>query len=60
MKFNFYMRRKAMNLKPVHIDLDVEDIQNVFAISLDEDRTAALEFIRYRLVKKIEKSLQKR
>ena len=49
-----------MNLKPVHIDLDIADIQSVLAISLDEDRTAALEFIRYRLVKKIEKSLQKR
>lgn len=48
-----------MNLKPVHIDLDIEDVRNALAISLDEDKTAALEFIRYRLVKKIEKSLQK-
>ncbi len=48
-----------MNLKPVNLELGIEDIQNVLAISLDEDKKAALDFIRHRLVKKIEKSLQK-
>jgi hypothetical protein len=49
-----------MNLKPVQIDLEIEDVQKVVAISLDEDNTAALNFIRARLMKKVEKSLQKR
>lgn len=49
-----------MNLKPVQIDLEIEDVQEVLAISLDEDKTAALDFIRERLMKKVEKSLQKR
>lgn len=49
-----------MNLKPVQIDLEIEDVQEVLAISLDEDKAAALDFIRERLMRKVEKSLQKR
>ncbi|MCA1794017.1 MAG: hypothetical protein ABR534_04560 [Desulfotignum sp.] len=49
-----------MNLKPVQINLGVEDVQTVLTISLDEDKNAALNFIRHRLMKKVEKSLQKR
>ncbi|MDZ7667438.1 MAG: hypothetical protein U5K27_19275 [Desulfotignum sp.] len=49
-----------MNLKPVQIDLEIEDVQKVLTISLDEDKNAALNFIRHRLMKKVEKSLRKR
>jgi len=47
-----------MNLKKVQIELDVSDVQQVLAIALDEDKDKALEYIKGRLVKQIEKSLQ--
>ncbi len=47
-----------MNLRKVQIELDVSDVQQVFAIALDEDKDKALEYIKIRLVKQIEKSLQ--
>jgi len=47
-----------MNLKKVQIELDVSDVQQVLAIALDEDKDKALEYIKARLVKQIEKSLQ--
>ncbi|MEA2059354.1 MAG: hypothetical protein U9P10_02285 [Thermodesulfobacteriota bacterium] len=48
-----------MNLKPVRIEMDIQDDQRVLAISMDEDKDAALAFIRERLAKHIEKKLQK-
>ena len=47
-----------MNLKKVQIELDVSDVQQVLAIALDEDKDKALEYIKARLVKQIEKSLE--
>ena len=47
-----------MNLKKVQIELDIPDVQLVLAIALDEDKDKALEYIKARLVKQIEKSLQ--
>ena len=47
-----------MNLRKVQIVLDVSDVQQVLAIALDEDKDKALEYIKARLVKQIEKSLQ--
>lgn len=47
-----------MNLKKVQIELDVSEVQQVLAIALDEDKEKALEYIKTRLAKKIEKSLQ--
>ena len=47
-----------MNLRKVQIELDVSDVQQVLAIALDEDKNKALEYIKARLVKQIEKSLQ--
>ena len=47
-----------MNLRKVQIELDVSDVQQVLAIALDEDKDKALEYIKARLVKQIEKSLQ--
>jgi len=47
-----------MNLRKVQIELDISDVQQVLAIALDEDKNKALEYIKTRLVKQIEKSLQ--
>jgi len=47
-----------MNLRKIQIVLDVSDVQQVLAIALDEDKEKALEHIKIRLVKQIEKSLQ--
>ncbi|HSQ85120.1 MAG TPA: hypothetical protein VLM43_10375 [Desulfobacterales bacterium] len=47
-----------MNLRKVQIELDISDVQQVLAIALDEDKDKALEYIKARLVKQIEKSLQ--
>jgi len=47
-----------MNLKKVQIEMDVSDVQQVLAIALDENKDKALEYIKARLVKQIEKSLQ--
>jgi hypothetical protein len=47
-----------MNLKKVQIELDVSDVQQVLAIALDDDKDKALEYIKARLAKQIEKSLQ--
>jgi len=47
-----------MNLRKVKIELDVSDVQQVLAIALDEDKEKALEYIKIRLVKQIEKVLQ--
>jgi len=47
-----------MNLKKVQIELDIPDVQLVLAIALDEDKDKALEYIKVRLARQIEKSLQ--
>jgi hypothetical protein len=47
-----------MNLRKVQLELDVSEVQQILAIALDEDKEKALEYIKTRLVKQIEKSLQ--
>ena len=47
-----------MNLRKVQIELDVSDIQQILSIALDEDKDKALEYIKARLAKKVEKVLQ--
>jgi len=47
-----------MNLKKVQIELNISDVQQVLAIALDEDKDKALEYIKARLFKQIEKVLQ--
>jgi len=47
-----------MNLRKVQIELNISDVQQVLAIALDDDKDKALEYIKARLVKQIEKVLQ--
>jgi hypothetical protein len=47
-----------LNLKNVHIELDISDIQKVMSIALDDDKDQALTFIKKNLVKQLEKALQ--
>ena len=47
-----------MNLRKVQLELDVSEVQQILAIALDEDKEKALEYIKTRLAKQIEKSLQ--
>jgi len=47
-----------MNLRKVQLELDISDVQQILAIALDEDQEKALEYIKARLVKQIEKFLQ--
>jgi hypothetical protein len=47
-----------MNLKKVRLELDISDVQQVLGLALDEDKDKALEYIKGKLVKKIEKVLQ--
>ena len=47
-----------MNLRKIQIMLAVSDVQQVLVIALDEDKEKALEYIKIRLVKQIEKVLQ--
>jgi len=48
-----------MNLKKVHIELELEadEVQHLLAIGLDDDRDAALAFVKQTLIKKVEKAL---
>jgi hypothetical protein len=47
-----------MKLKNVQIELNTTEIQQVLAISLDENPADALTFIKDTLCKRIEKALQ--
>ena len=46
-----------MNLKNVHIELDISDIQKALSIALDDDRDQTQAFIKTRLAKQVEKAL---
>jgi hypothetical protein len=47
-----------MKLKKIQVELDTPDIQELLAIALDDDKEGALNFIKKKLVKRIEKALQ--
>ncbi len=49
-----------MNLKKIRIELEAAEVQQLIAIALDDDRQQALAFIKHKLVKRIEKALQRR
>ncbi len=48
-----------MSLKQVNIELSISQVQQVLAISLDDDAKKALEFIKENLAKQIQKALQR-
>lgn len=45
-------------MKTIVIELCPEEVVRLLAIALDEDRDAALEFIRHHLARRVEKLLQ--
>ena len=47
-----------MNLKKIQVELDTAEIQQVLAIALDDDKERALEFIKKKLFRQVEKALQ--
>lgn len=48
-----------MNLKPVQLRLETEDVRRILEIALDGDADSALELIKTVLAKKVEKALQR-
>ena len=48
-----------MNLKPIPLTLDTEDVCTVLQVALDDDAQQALVFIKTVLAKKVEKALQR-
>ncbi len=48
-----------MNLQPVTLRLDTDEVQLVLQIALDGDAPQAVTFIREVLAKKVEKALQR-
>lgn len=48
-----------MNLKPVQLGLETDEVHQVLQIALDEDELQALAFVRNVLAKKVEKALQR-
>jgi hypothetical protein len=48
-----------MTLKQVNIELSISQVQQVLAISLDDDAEKALEFIKENLLKQVQKALQR-
>ena len=52
-------RRYTMNLKPVQIRLESDEVRRVLQVALDEDAQGALALIKTVLAKKVEKALQR-
>lgn len=48
-----------MNLKPVQLQLTIDDIDEIMHISLDDDHDRALIFVKAILAKRVEKALQR-
>lgn len=48
-----------MNLKPVHIQLQPDQVNEILHIALDEDPERALAFVKTVLAKQVEKALQR-
>jgi hypothetical protein len=52
-------RRKPMNLKPVQLRLETEEVRQILQVALDEDAQQAMAFVKNVLAKKVEKALQR-
>lgn len=48
-----------MNLKPVQLSLETEEVRRILQAALDDDAQAALALIQTVLAKKVEKALQR-
>ncbi len=48
-----------MNLKPVQLRLETEEVRRILQASLDDDAQDALAFVKTVLAKKVEKALQR-
>jgi len=48
-----------MNLKPVQLSLETDEVRRILQVALDDDAQAALALIQTVLVKKVEKALQR-
>ena len=48
-----------MNLKPVQLQLETEDVRRVLQVALDDDAQQALALIKTVFAKKVEKALQR-
>ncbi len=48
-----------MNLQPVQLRLDTEEVRRVLQIALDGDARQAVTFVKEVLAKKVEKALQR-
>ncbi len=46
-----------MNLKTIQMEFDPSDIQQVLMIALDDDKEGALNFIKEKLAKRLQKAL---
>ncbi len=49
-----------MNLKPVQIHLEADQVKEILKIALDDDADAALDFVKTVLFRRIDKALQRR
>jgi hypothetical protein len=60
-KFNetWNFGRIAMNLKPVQLRLETDEVRRILQVALDEDAHRALDFVKNVLTKKVEKTLQR-
>jgi hypothetical protein len=48
-----------MNLKPVQLQLETEDVRCILQVALDDDAQQALVLIKTVFAKKVEKALQR-
>lgn len=48
-----------MNLKPVQLRLETEEVRQILQVALDEDSQQAMTFVKNVLAKKVEKALQR-
>ncbi|MDZ7580807.1 MAG: hypothetical protein U5R30_09360 [Deltaproteobacteria bacterium] len=48
-----------MNLKPIQLQLNTEEVRRVLQVALDDDAQQALALVKTVLAKKVEKALQR-
>lgn len=48
-----------MTLKQVHIEMNMSQVQQVLAISLDDDAEKALKFIKENFLKQVQKAIRR-